>query len=130
MMTRSQGKRNREWTFQVVHIQDPPIDSAASLVLLAKLYCQQDRTIYTHFRMKRLRDKWMKQQMKQRKGSSGLTCAICGKTGLHPWGSEREKATLDHIIPIKAGGSWNNSSNFQVACYRCNNRKDETIGVH
>jgi 5-methylcytosine-specific restriction endonuclease McrA len=125
-MTRSQGKQYRTWTIQVVHVQNPPIDSPAHLALLAKHYTEQDKTIYSESRMGRIRRQWMKNLMKTAK--YGLTCSICGRTGLDPYSKDpfrRDLATLDHIKDIKDGGAWRDPSNFQVACYQCNQKKSK-----
>jgi len=124
-MTRSQGKQCRHWAVQRVHIKSPPIDSPAHLALLAKHYAEQDKSIYSESRMGRIRNQWMKQQMKY-SGGNGLTCAICGRGNLVPSSKDpyrRNLATLDHIIAIGEGGPWRDPSNFQVACYQCNQRK-------
>lgn len=125
-MTRSESKGVSErWVVQAVHIGNPDVTSPASLALLAKKLYTLDRTIYSDFRMKRLRDKWMKIQMKTPDEEGGLTCAICGKKGLHPFTKdEKKRATLDHVHDIGLGGNWNDPLNFQVACYECNSRKN------
>lgn len=125
-MTRSNGKKgNLTWVVQVVHISDPPVTSPASLALLAKKYYSLDRSIYSEFRMTRLRNKWMKLQMKTPDAKGGLTCAICGKQGLkHRNAPKDNMATLDHIVEIVRGGQWNDPHNFQVACYKCNALKN------
>lgn len=125
-MTRSQGKQYRKmWAMQVVHVQTPVVNSAANLVLLSKMYLQQDRTIYSELRMNRIRTKWMALQMKTPDEKGGLTCVHCGRKGLLPWTDDvRQKAVLDHILEISDGGSWHDPANFQVSCDRCNNMKD------
>lgn len=68
----------------------------------------------------------MKEQMKQIDPKGGLTCAICGKQGLKPHtADEKIRATLDHIVQLKDDGAWNNPTNFRVACFRCNTRRDQ-----
>ncbi len=125
-MTRSEGKTNSiRWVVQVVHISDPPINSPAALALLAKKYYTLDRSIYSEFRMTRLRNKWMKLQMKSPDALGGLTCGICGRKGLKYKDHTQENlATLDHIVEIFKGGDWRDPSNFQVACKKCNDSKN------
>jgi 5-methylcytosine-specific restriction endonuclease McrA len=125
-MTRSEGKQyRRQWALQVVYVQEPVISSAASLVMLSKMYLQQDKTIYSELRMNRIRTKWMRLQMKTPDEAGGLTCVHCGRKGLLPWTENvKQKAVLDHILEISEGGSWNDPINFQVSCDRCNNIKD------
>ena len=114
-----------KWTIQAVHISEPDISSPAALSLLTRIYYSLDKTIYSNFRMKRIRDRWMKLQMQTPDEKGGLTCAICGRKGLKPFRVRKHKvATLDHIVPIVEGGSWKDPQNFQIACNRCNNDKD------
>ena len=127
MMTRSKGKQSRSWAVQVCHIQDPPPTSSAQLVLLAKQYSAQDKSIYTEFRMHRMRNKWMKLQMREHLDEeNGLTCAHCGRKGLQPWTDDISKrAVLDHIREIADGGDWRDPDNFQVLCDHCNGQKND-----
>lgn len=126
-MTRSRGKTTMDWLKQVVNIHNPDVTSAANLVLLSREYFLQDRTIYSNWRMKHIRQRWMKQQMRTNRDSTGgLTCAICGRKGLLPFVSDPNKlATLDHIVSIADGGVWNDTSNFQVSCHKCNVKKSQ-----
>jgi len=126
-MTRSQGKKSKSWVVQVVHVEEPHIRSAAALVLLAKKYFVLDKSIYTERRMHRLRNKWMRLQLKtNRDEAGGLTCNICGRKGLNPFTKyEKQLAVLDHIVEIGRNGSWYDPNNFQVACYCCNDRKND-----
>ncbi len=127
-MTRSQGKQNRYWAVQVVHVDDPPITSPAQLVLMAKYYLSQDKSIYTEYRMHHIRDKWMKLQMKTPDSQGGLTCRNCGRNGLKPWTKNvKERAVLDHIHEISLGGRWDDPNNFQVLCDSCNITKNKRL---
>lgn len=124
-MTRSRGRNTQAWLAQVVHIEEPHVTSAANLVLLAKQYFAQDKSIYSDWRMCHIRKKWMKLQLKTPDALGGLTCAICGKQGLTPNNEDPKMlATLDHIVEIGLGGKWNDPSNFQVACRQCNAYKN------
>jgi 5-methylcytosine-specific restriction endonuclease McrA len=110
---------------QVVHVAEPDITSAASLALLAKHYCSLDKSIYTEYRMYKIRRRWMNLQMQTPDEEGGLTCAICGRKGLNPWAKDvNMRAVLDHIQEIALNGPWNDPANFQVTCDRCNNQKD------
>jgi 5-methylcytosine-specific restriction endonuclease McrA len=130
-MTRSKGRASQGWLVQAVHVDEPDITSAAHLALLAKHYFSLDRSIYTDWRMAHIRRKWMKQQLKHPDELGGLTCAICGKKGLKPYKQPdvptNDMATLDHIIEIGRGGSWNDPTNFQVACVHCNSTKNSML---
>lgn len=125
MMIRSAGKQARQWVVQAVHITEPPITSPAALALLAKQYFLADKSIYTETRMSRIRKRWMKNLMKTPDSQGGLTCVLCETKGLDPYTEDIDnQATLDHIIELKCGGAWNDPTNFQVMCYRCNNHKN------
>lgn len=71
-----------------------------------------------------IRDRWITLQ-ESIHGKNNLTCAICGKTGLKGFSKSRtDMATIDHIKPVSVFPElWNDPSNFQVACYRCNQNK-------
>lgn len=126
MNVRAAGRASKRWTKQTVTVANPHIQSPAHLVLLARHYLSLDRSIYTEFRMNKVRNRWMKEQMKQIDPKGGLTCAICGKQGLKPHtADEKIRATLDHIVQLKDDGAWNNPTNFRVACFRCNTRRDQ-----
>jgi 5-methylcytosine-specific restriction endonuclease McrA len=125
-MTRAVGRASTRWVTQTVNIVEPNLSSAAALVLLSKKLFSADKTIYTNCRMMKVRQKWMKLQMKTPDELGGLTCAICNRKGLNPFSKRLDKsdwATLDHVIDIQHGGSWFDHSNFQVACYECNMNK-------
>lgn len=127
MMTRSKSREIKSWATQVVHIKDPPINSAAHLCLLARKYFAADKSIYTETRMHFLRNKWMKIQMKEHMDEkNGLTCAQCKRQGLQPWTTDGNmQAVMDHKIEIAAGGAWRDPTNFQVLCHCCNNQKND-----
>ena len=50
----------------------------------------------------------------------GHTCCYCGCT-VHPAAptSDPQAATLDHLEPFSAGGTWD-ASNLVTACFACN----------
>lgn len=62
------------------------------------------------------RKRELKNQLAKRYGHS---CKICNNR--YPLKS----LTLDHIIPLKHGGSWN-IRNLQLACYPCNQEKSDS----
>jgi hypothetical protein len=106
-MTRFQGRKiHTHWIVQAVHITDPPITSPASLALLSKKFYTQDKSIFSNWRMCRIRKKWMKLQMRNPDSKGGLTCTICGRQGLNPHDKDpyrRNLATIDHIQEISEG---------------------------
>ena len=60
-----------------------------------------------------------------------MKCPICNKQmTIHGTGNKGTALSLDHIIPLSAGGT-NNKDNFQVICFECNrnyvNNLDEII---
>lgn len=124
--SRSYGRSSRRWVIQAVQITEPDITSPAALVLLAKKYFGLDKSIYTEFRMTKIRNRWMRNKLKTPDTKGGLTCQICGRQGLQPFKmSDKNKlATLDHIIELKEGGKWNDPTNFRVACYSCNTNRN------
>ena len=127
MSVRAEGKLSVRWVKQTVLADDPPVCSAAAMVLLARKYFLLDRGVYTEKRMTVVRNRWMKEQMKTPDKKGGLTCALCGRRGLLPFTKDKNKlATLDHIVELKENGSWHDPSNFQVACYLCNGRRSAT----
>ena len=65
-----------------------------------------------------------------------LKCHYCGKTGLvkdiEDMSSAAQRsilATIDHVIPISKGGKRFDVSNCVVACYKCNSKKKDNVGV-
>jgi 5-methylcytosine-specific restriction endonuclease McrA len=100
------------------------------MVLLVRKYFLLDRTIFSERRMLKIRTRWMKEQVKNSRccfHTSKLRCKICGRSGLDPFTKDKNKlATLDHIVELSKGGSWDDPNNFQVACYRCNARRSAT----
>ncbi len=60
---------------------------AGSLLYTNHLYAKEDpdRNLPKWVRWLRLRDKWMKKQEIVH-GKGNLTCVICGKKSLDPWG--------------------------------------------
>ena len=124
MCTRSSSKVYNRWTLQNVLTPEPHPASPAALALLSQHLFLQDKSIYTHIRMLKIRDQWMTEQMQHPDALGGLTCVMCGRQGLEPFTKDiSQMATLDHIQDIGLGGCWNDPTNFQVACYHCNQRK-------
>lgn len=74
----------------------------------------------------KFRRTWLKDVLR---GRGDLVCNICEQTDLiinhrqDPEIPQYRRATIDHIIPLSAGGLKRNTKNFQVLCEECNNRK-------
>lgn len=62
------------------------------------------------------RNSSQKRILKQRLSRRGSFCRICKKQ------MSIDRLTLDHIIPLVAGGTWD-LSNLQLACTQCNREK-------
>ncbi len=59
------------------------------------------------------------------------TCQICGISkgyldSLAPGLGDYLLLEIDHITPVKQGGSGSDESNLQVLCWRCNRKKSGT----
>lgn len=130
MNVRAAGRLSKRWAQQTVLCDDPPTSSPAAMVLLVRKYFLLDRTIFSERRMLKIRTRWMKAQVKNSRivyHTGKLRCKICGRGGLDPFTTDKNKlATLDHIVELSKGGSWSDPNNFQVACYRCNGRRSAT----
>lgn len=105
-----------------------PCDShqAGALLYTNRIYAKldPDRALPKWKRWLQLRDHWITEQ-ESIHGKNNLTCSICGKTGLKGFTKNKsEQATIDHIKPVAIFPNlWNVPSNFQIACYRCNQNK-------
>jgi 5-methylcytosine-specific restriction endonuclease McrA len=99
---------------------------AGALLYTNRLYAKldPDRALPKWRRWLIIRDNWITEQ-ETVYGKNNLTCAICGKTGLKGFTKTKsEMATIDHIKPVSVFPElWDVPSNFQVACYRCNQNK-------
>lgn len=99
---------------------------AGALLFTNRLYqkLDKDRHLPRWVKWLRLRDKWFSEQ-ETLTGKNNFTCAICGKRHLSPWtNNKKQLATIDHIKPVSIFPNlWNVPSNFQVACFKCNQKK-------
>lgn len=64
------------------------------------------------------RNSHQKRELKNKLLKRGSICKICGNK------MSADKLTLDHIIPLAKGGTWE-MSNLQLACYQCNQEKSD-----
>jgi 5-methylcytosine-specific restriction endonuclease McrA len=122
------SKRVRRHLYKTPRLYYTPWDShqAGALVYTNRLYAKldPDRAMPKWRRWLTLRDKWITEQERVY-GKDNLTCSICGKTGLKGFTKNRnEMATIDHIKPVSSFPHlWDVPSNFQLACYRCIQKK-------
>lgn len=110
----------------------PHPSSLASYILLKKFYLNASREynlpievrIYLNFR-----NKILKQRKKENKGN--LVCFYCKEEYLDPNtnnpNNKREKATIDHYIPISKGGRKYDPDNIKVCCDSCNASKKDLM---
>lgn len=52
-----------------------------------------------------------------------LTCEYCGKKDLTTNPHKKHTATVDHLVPLSAGGN-NSWENLKLVCSECNNKKN------
>jgi len=105
-------KRNR------VYVEEPHVQSLASLVLPEKELADREISEWLEFRLKFL-------------NSHELTCHYCSKANLKlevditKKAELKELATIDHVIPISKGGDMYDENNCVVACFPCNQKKGD-----
>jgi 5-methylcytosine-specific restriction endonuclease McrA len=106
-----------------VYVSSPHTSSRASYLLLRSKY---ERMIL---------DEWEVYRNAFFDTQEPLVCVYCGKVGLLreiPDNTDRGMlsilATVDHIIPLVAGGNRYDMGNCLVSCYPCNNKKRDKIG--
>ena len=110
---------------QAVCYEPSDAHQAASLVMLNRSCANKDISTYNWKIWLKIRDRWMKDQVNLVGGKENLTCAICGRKDLDPWAKDKgHLATIDHIVSVhRAPYLWNEPSNFQVTCRKCNENK-------
>lgn len=52
-----------------------------------------------------------------------LTCEYCGKKELTSVPYRKDSATIDHLVPLSAGGG-NQWENLYIVCLTCNHKKN------
>lgn len=119
----------------IVAEENPSIQSMGSLINLKIFYQQIDDTYKQnelHFKVwLRFRNKWLKKQKKLNKGI--LTCFFCSASNLNsnfnsPYAiSSKQKATIDHLVPVSKGGKKFDEKNLVVACSCCNGKKSDIM---
>lgn len=75
---------------------------------------------------RRPRNKAWKNKRKRLWRKQGGKCHYCGTATVEPssGGAADDWATLDHLVPMSEGGS-HDESNLVMACYRCNQRRND-----
>ncbi|NJO64035.1 MAG: HNH endonuclease [Richelia sp. RM2_1_2] len=110
---------------------DPNSKSYASLVLLNKKLLTKDRDFISKKKEFLDRIKFSRQFLKRELEKCGsLTCHYCNRTNLIIENEgmkvpQRNKATIDHVIPVSKGGNRFSKKNIVVACGRCNGSKGD-----
>lgn len=98
-----------------LHKQSRGLCGACELVALRKRTTHQERPQPTWYQS----SEW--QAIKRRvlgRGGQCVNYATCGGRG----------STVDHVVPIKQGGSATDESNMQVLCWSCHQRKRQREG--
>jgi 5-methylcytosine-specific restriction endonuclease McrA len=104
---------------QVILAGEVHVQSYANLVLLQKVYSNLEQRQWVKRRKEFLKEELAKH--------GKLVCHYCGKDDLKLKSTKRaEQATVDHIVPISAGGEPLDKKNFAVCCGTCNRRKAST----
>ena len=68
----------------------------SNLLLLNRGLSSKDNTKYNHGKIRRIRNRWVKQQVSL-SINTGLICQICGQSDLDPWSKNKQTlATLKH----------------------------------
>jgi 5-methylcytosine-specific restriction endonuclease McrA len=104
----------------LVKIDNPHIQSVASLILLTREYKHQQLQDWFDFR-----DKFLSKRK--------LVCTYCKRDDLikdqpnHIRKQLPNLATIDHIYPLSEGGAKFDEKNCTVACPKCNRKKGAKI---
>lgn len=53
-----------------------------------------------------------------------LTCEYCDNNNLTTTPHKKNTATIDHLVPLSAGGN-NSWENLKLVCSKCNNKKNQ-----
>jgi 5-methylcytosine-specific restriction endonuclease McrA len=98
----------------------PHPQSPAALALMCKDYSHEEHINDNYWVWLAFREQFFMDA-----GKDGTTCFYCGKTGLDhnadAW--DDNLATLDHVVPLAAGGGLYDKNNLVVACSKCNSKK-------
>ena len=115
--------------YGVCHVEFPDPQSPAALAALCKQYAKAQKKEPPHFVVwLRFRKKYFSFLKSLGPLFSTFTCQYCGKEHLDPHTKEKSKlATLDHIIPLAAGGPEYDITNIAIACFHCNNKKADKL---
>lgn len=120
---------------------EPSPKTYASAVLLKDYYEQRDADFISsiEYRMRKIAfsRNFLRRELKIKKN---LCCSYCNKSNLRIEFNNMNvpneiKATIDHVIPISAGGDIFSVNNVVVACGKCNTKKgsqplEEFLSTH
>ena len=104
-------------------VKNPHKQSQAALVLLTKILRDQEIQDWLDFR-----DNFLRRHK--------LVCYFCGKPNLKIEVDMTNKsklkylATIDHLIPRSKGGNEYDETNLVVACFPCNQEKDDNANFN
>jgi 5-methylcytosine-specific restriction endonuclease McrA len=103
-----------------VFLKNVPADCYAASVLLREVYQQMETRTWS-----RARNAFLDSELKQK---GYLECYYCHRKPLHRCGGKsRERATIDHILPVSKGGNIIDRANFVVCCDSCNRKKSNHL---
>ena len=95
-----------------IQVKNPVVNSRAAGVMLRWNYRRIEIDAYHEARMEYLL------------AQEHLFCVKCGRDDLRAdIGNAKDIATIDHIIPRSKCGAVMDTSNWQVMCGKCNNKK-------
>lgn len=125
---------NRKYEYHVISYFDVDIQSMAASLLLRNQYVMQDTShCNSSGKMSKASFSRLKIQVFEEcrlLHDGKLICSYCKRNDLNTDYKKRNKeklATIDHIIPISAGGEFLNKNNMCIACFPCNNKKGNSI---
>ena len=120
-MTRRQPSLSKR--LGVCLVEEPHVQSPASLLMLNKTLKKLDPTIFNWEEWLLFRTDYFNNILKE-KGT--ICCVYCGKDNLQIDTEDKSLlATIDHKVPVSKGGEVYNINNLVPSCYKCNQNKGD-----